>query len=431
MPCEGCHNKNLATTIAGGLKAQTQPERVTIERLFDTAADLFWDKGYAATTTRAIAAALNIQQASLYYHIASKEDLLHKLCVSSLREFLERIPAAVSEVSDPVERIRALIRAHVATLLRRQKHNAAMLTELRALSGPYRAEVVDLRRQYRNFVRAILEDAQRAGRLRGDISAQYLCLALLNMLNWSALWFRREQALSADELAEIFIEIYLHGAALRGPRHELAPLDFNHQSKGGRARKTARAGDNSTTKRLLSAAAELFSRKGYAATSTREVAALLGIQKASLYYHIESKEDLLYLISKSSLEGIRSDIEAAVGELQDPLDRTRALICTHMESMLRDAEEHGTTLAEMRSLSRERRADVKALRHAYEDLVRSVLRDAQRAGVLREDIDAKYLCLALLGLMNRTLVWYRRRKASSPAQLGQLMAVVFLTGAAA
>jgi AcrR family transcriptional regulator len=182
--------------------------------------------------------------------------------------------------------------------------------------------------------------------------------------------------------------------------------------------------------RLLDAAVALFSRQGYAATSTREVAALLGMQKASLYYHIESKEDLLYFICKSTLERVRADVEAAIQEVHDPLERTRVLICAHIESMLRDKDEHATTLTEMYALSPDRLAQIVALREGYVDLVRSVLHDAQKAGVLRDDLDVRYLNLGLLGLMNRVLVWYRRRGPLSPARLGQLLAVIFLTGAA-
>jgi hypothetical protein len=73
---------------------------------------------------------------------------------------------------------------------------------------------------------------------------------------------------------------------------------------------------------------------------------------------------------------------------------------------------------------------VASLREGYVDLVRSVLRDAQSAGALRADIDVRYLTLALLGLLNRVLVWYRRRGPLSPAQLGELLAKIFLAGAA-
>jgi TetR/AcrR family transcriptional regulator, cholesterol catabolism regulator len=412
---------------------KARPEILTVDRLLDTAALLFWEKGYTATTTREIASAVEIQQASLYYHIASKEDLLHRLCVSSLQVFLINVPAALDGVTAPLDRIRVMIRTHIGTLLKHQERNVAMLTELRALAPRHRAEVVKLRGSYLNILRTAIQDAQAARLLRDDIPATYLCLALLNILNWTSLWFRKDQALSAEPLAELFIEIYFHGVALpprRGgiPVPELKPLA---RKRVPRARKFVPAAESLTVERLLKAAVAVFSRKGYAATSTREVAALLGMQKASLYYHIEGKEDLLYFICRSSLERIRSDVASALQGVPDPLDRIRLLIVSHVESMLRDADEHSTTLAEMQLLSPDRYAQVRALRDSYEDLVRSVLHEAQHAGLMRADIDVKYLCLALLGLMNRVLVWYHRKGPLTPGQLGELLAAIFLTGVAA
>lgn len=107
------------------------------------------------------------------------------------------------------------------------------------------------------------------------------------------------------------------------------------------------------------------------------------------------------------------------------------MVRTHIESMLRDQDRHSATLSEMRALSKERLTQVIALRDAYEELVRSVLQDAQRAGALRTDIPVKYLCLILLGLVSRVEVWYRPNGALSPSEPGEILAVIFLTGAAA
>jgi AcrR family transcriptional regulator len=408
------------------------PSTPTVDRLLDTAAELFQEKGYAATTTREIAAALGIQQASLYYHMASKEDLLYQICMSSLSRIQSEVPTALTAVEGPLDRIRTLIHTHVTALLRCQKRNATMLTELRALSPRHRIEVVALRERYTNYVRSSFEQAQAAGLVRADIPATHLCLALLNMLNWAALWFRTDQPLRVDQLADLFTKIFLHGTALPGRRRPVSipGLEAHTRKPASRARKPPKAPENSTVERLLEAAVALFSRKGYAATSTREVAALLGMQKASLYYHIESKEDLLYLICKYSLETIRSDVEGAIKSVSDPLERIQALIRAHIESMLRDQDQHSTTLAEMHSLSQERLTLVLSLRDAYEELVRSVLRDAQKAGALRGDIDVKYLRLSLLGLLNRVLVWYRRSGPLTPGEIGDLLASIFLTGAA-
>jgi AcrR family transcriptional regulator len=412
---------------------QIQPQKRTLERLFDTAATLFWQKGYAATTTREIAAAVGVQQASLYYHIGSKEDLLYQLCVASLQQLRGDVQSAVDEVRDPLGRIRALIRAHLATLLTYQVRHVTMLTELRALSKGHHEEVLELRKQYGSLVRSVLEEAQAAGMVRSDIPAQYLYLALLNVLNWAVLWFRRDQELPADRLDGLFTPVFLDGAAALPAQVLPMPSGFPVPKKRAatRARKLSETNDKPTAERMLNAAAALFSKKGYAATSTREIAAGLRIQKASLYYHIESKEDLLYSICKSSLEQIRQDVAAAVQNVTDPLERTRALIRTHIESMLRDQDRHSATLSEMRALSKERLAHVISLRDAYEELVRSVLQEAQRAGALRGDIPVKYLCLILLGLVNRVEVWYRRNGPLSPSELGEILAVIFLSGAAA
>lgn len=409
------------------------PERATTDRLFDTAADLFWRQGYGATTTREIAAGLGIQQAALYYHIASKEDLLYRICVSALEPFLEDVPATVARAECPLERIRLFIHAHLSTLLRYQQRNVTQLTELRSLSARHRKEVLTLRDKYEHFSRSTLENAQIAGALRNDVPAKYLNLALMSILNHAALWFRKEKGLSEDQLAEIFTKLFLEGAAAANARPRLTPPDLVREEKkpAARVRKTPLAPDNPALSRALEAAVGLFSRKGYTATSTREVAKLLGIQKATLYYHVESKEDLLFLICRSSLTQIRNDVETAIRDHPDPLERVQALICGHIESLLRDEAQHSTTFTEMHALSAERFGQVMKLRDGYENLVRAVLQEAQQAGILRRDIEVKYLSLALLGIMNRVTVWYRRGGLLSPSQIGRLLAALFLGGAAA
>src|ERR1039457_6132802 len=71
----------------------------TRKRLQQVALDLFWKKGYRSTTTRDVAASLGVQQASLYYHMKNKEDLLHGICYSSFLQVVENAEAAVAGVS--------------------------------------------------------------------------------------------------------------------------------------------------------------------------------------------------------------------------------------------------------------------------------------------------------------------------------------------
>lgn len=409
--------------------ASLPPESPAADRLFDTAADLFWRHGYAATTTREIATALGIQQASLYHHMASKEDLLYRICLSSLEAFLEQ--ANVSRAECPLDRIKLLVRTHLGTLLRYQQRNVTQLTELRSLSARHRAEVLRLRDKYEQFSRSILKEAQAAGAIRSDVPAKFLNLELMSILNHASLWFRKGRALTEDHLAEIFTKVFLEGAVKPDARGRLTLPDLTAQDKKpARIRRPSIARDNPALSRALDAAVGLFSRKGYAATSTREVAKLLGIQKATLYYHVESKEDLLFLICQSALTKIRKDVEVAIRDQQDPMERVQAMISSHIQSLLQDEAAHSTTFTEMHALSQKRFEQVMQLRDGYEQMVRAELQKAQNAGLLRQDIEAKHLALVLLGITNRVMIWYRRGGALSPHQIGRLLGVLFLEGAA-
>jgi AcrR family transcriptional regulator len=188
---------------------------VTAQRVRDEAARLFWQKGYAATSTRQLADAIGIQKASLYHHIGSKEELLYQLCVDSLERMEEGVRAALDTTDDPVERLNALVRTHLTFLLDDRDKHAAMLTEMRFLSAEYRGRVLALRSSYEQMMRDVLQAAQDAGKLRSDISAGMLSLGLFDLLNWSIFWYEPDRSPAPTDLAESFLTLFLEGAANR------------------------------------------------------------------------------------------------------------------------------------------------------------------------------------------------------------------------
>lgn len=157
---------------------------------------------------------LGIKRASLYHHIAKKEDLLYDLSVESLERIHSEVAAAIAGVESPVQRLRALISAHMNAALADQDKHATMLIELRELSGERQSEVLRLRDAYEELVRDVILSAQDAGAVRRDISAKLLTLSLLNLLNWSIFWWRPEGELSAQALAELLCSVLLEGIML-------------------------------------------------------------------------------------------------------------------------------------------------------------------------------------------------------------------------
>ncbi len=184
----------------------------------------------------------------------------------------------------------------------------------------------------------------------------------------------------------------------------------------------------STSERLLTTAADLFRRKGYAQATTRELSDALGIRKASLYHHISTKEDLLYAISMHSLARIAEAAEAAAAQAPAE-ERLRAVIRAHVVSALGERDMQMVTAIELRALSPERRREVIAERDRYQALVRRLIAADQQAGRLRGDIDSKLLTLSLLNLLNWTIFWFDPDDELSPEQLGETLAAVFVEGA--
>lgn len=184
----------------------------TARELRRGAARLFWEKGYAATTIRELAELLGVQKASLYYHISGKEDLLYDICVESLGNIHGAVVEALAEESDELLRVRAMIRAHVTSMLEDREKHATMLTELKSLSPERREAVVGLRDDYERVSREVISEAQEAGVLRSDMSAKELHFGLFNLLNWTIFWYRTDGDLSPEQLAEKFESLFLDGA---------------------------------------------------------------------------------------------------------------------------------------------------------------------------------------------------------------------------
>jgi TetR/AcrR family transcriptional regulator, cholesterol catabolism regulator len=185
--------------------------------------------------------------------------------------------------------------------------------------------------------------------------------------------------------------------------------------------------DVRTADRLLPVAAGLFRRRGYAQTSTRELALRLGIQSGSLYHYIEGKDDLLFQICSSALTRIEEAVRKATANVP-VTGKVQAAIRSHLICALTDRDSHATMLVEMRALPAKRKAAIVEQRDQYEELVRTIIVEAQEAGALRSDIDPKYLTLSMLNLLNWSIFWFDPDGPLTEEELAGILSTVFLEG---
>ena len=179
---------------------------------------------------------------------------------------------------------------------------------------------------------------------------------------------------------------------------------------------------------VLRVAAELFAEKGYEASSTTELAERLGIKGGSVYYYIDSKEELLFELVQDIygllLDGLRAELETKA----DAVTKLRRLIEMHVSGMARHRARGSLILNETRSLSPEHRAITATQEAEYEEGLASVIAEGQRAGMIQPDLDPKLVTKALLGAGNWVNRWYRDGGDWSPEDVSRDFARIFLSG---
>jgi AcrR family transcriptional regulator len=184
------------------------------QELLRTAARLFRRKGFAATTTRDIAAAAGMQSGSPFYHFESKAALLFAVMEQGMRAALQRQARALQALSakpspaTPEALLRTLVRAHFDVLLGSgSDFIPVMLYEWRSLTTVQRSAIEKLQRDYEAAWAEALKALHEAGRIQAD--ARVARLMFLGALNWSVQWYKPKKGASLDELTEIAMQLFV------------------------------------------------------------------------------------------------------------------------------------------------------------------------------------------------------------------------------
>lgn len=175
--------------------------------LLRAAARLFVEKGFNATTTRDIAEAVGMRSGSPFYHFRSKQDLLTAAILDGLESGHQRQCAAIEGIADAEQRLRCLVRTHLATLLAGECSSPLLINESRALDEDARSQIAAAFDRYQAPWQATLDELAAEGKLKS--AAAPVRLMLFGMLNWSGYWYRPDGALSVDALAESAVGMLL------------------------------------------------------------------------------------------------------------------------------------------------------------------------------------------------------------------------------
>ena len=179
----------------------------------DAASSLFHEHGYSGTSVRDIARAVDIQGASLYAHVASKQEVLWSIVERTASRF--EAAADTVEAGDPGSivfgpgvHLISLVRAHVGVVTDDIERASVFVHEWRALDRGRRDEIARRRDAYEARFRAVIEDGTAVGAFRPTDTA-LAATFILTALNGVATWYRPDGRLTADRIADHYVELAL------------------------------------------------------------------------------------------------------------------------------------------------------------------------------------------------------------------------------
>ena len=157
---------------------------------------------------------------------------------------------------------------------------------------------------------------------------------------------------------------------------------------------------------LLNVAARLFHEKGVKATSLAEIGDKLGMNKASLYYYVKSKDDLLARVIFRASQRLRDLAEGIAADTAPPDLALERLVRTHCETILDHPNEFGTVICQRRYMSDNVLPEISDRERAYTDGVKSLISRGIDAGLFRP-MQASVATQLVLDSINSLLRWYR------------------------
>jgi AcrR family transcriptional regulator len=214
----------MATDRAAVVQQQLQARRA---RMCRTAAQLFRDRGYDATSVSDVARALGMTKAGLYRHFESKEALLFEIMMYGLERVRDEVIVPVRTVRDPEERLKQLIVRHARIATRGQGAIAHLGDEIRALPSSGRRQIERRMRIYFDLIRDTLVELKAAGRLR-DVDPTVVTFGLLGMILWLPRWFRQGGRLDQEAVANEIANFAL-GGLLAPARRSAAKLTVSRR----------------------------------------------------------------------------------------------------------------------------------------------------------------------------------------------------------
>jgi AcrR family transcriptional regulator len=179
---------------------------------------------------------------------------------------------------------------------------------------------------------------------------------------------------------------------------------------------------------ILDGAAEVFRTKGYAESTLRDVAEAVGIDRASLYYYVSGKEELLVELVRGPLTDIENRVNAIAASSAPAEEKLRDAIVSQLESYEQGWPKSFVFLAQDLDRLGDPADDFVQLARRHHASLLRIIGEGQEAGIFRSDIDARLVMYGIIGMCNWVHRWYRPGGRNTLREVGEYFATMIIDG---
>ncbi len=280
--------------------AQHDAKRAAI---LSQAAKLFNGRGSRSTTLLDIAQSLGLTKTSLYYYVKTKEELIYQCYMAALDNLMLGLDSIEQSHRSGLDRLQAVYRGHFMDWREAQEgkrpHFAALL-EIASLKDQHREQVEQRYIQMFLRLRQYVRDGIAEGSIR-PVESSAVTLCMIGSMQWSFNWLRTVPLDQIEKVADAACDLLVNGVA-SGDDLYVFP-DYRYPSLSMAAPQGFDREEQNRLKQdaFFKTGTWFFNKKGFVGTSLDEIAETLNVTKGAFYYHIKSKEDLLYSCYTRSL----------------------------------------------------------------------------------------------------------------------------------
>ena len=183
---------------------------MTRDDILDAAAQVFRQKGFHGSSMADIAETVNLQKASLYHHVSSKQEILLALLDRALDMLFEQIDIIAKQPLPADEKLRQMVRVYLRLLAENSDLSAVLLFEHRSLEPAQHKRHIPNRDRFESLWRDVIDDGVDAG-LFNCPDAALTVRALMGILNWTLTWYRPDGSLAIEKIADHYSDLLLQG----------------------------------------------------------------------------------------------------------------------------------------------------------------------------------------------------------------------------